>query len=144
MKNKAMIISALIGIGAIASAYFLLRKKETKSNNIDEQSQGFLTEKKQDDSIRTGDVLYSRGSLTINVRATPQVRNSTPDNKITEIAGLIGTVHSSEVGNDGLTWYKVKLATPLTNVWISETGSVIGYSFKNYDYGYVRADVVQK
>lgn len=66
-----------------------------------------------------------------NVRTEPQVNNGMINNLIASVysPNLIGKVEKSQKGEDGYTWYYVKLADGIS--WW-------------YDYGWVRSDVVKK
>ena len=140
MKTQTKI---LIGIGAaLATAgigfgiySFSQRGKSTPQTggSTDTNTGGSLSSK-----IQVGDPIYP-SSGSVNIRESAEVNNGTINNILKENhTGIIGTVLSSEIGKkDNLTWYKVKLATPIEGY----KKFVIPYTFTE---GYVRSDVVKK
>lgn len=140
MKTQTKI---LIGIGAaLATAgigfgiySFSQRGKSTPQTG---GSTDTNTGRNLSSKIQVGDQIYP-SSGSVNIRDEARVDDVYPTTLIKKgHTGLIGTVLSSEIGKeDNLTWYKVKLATPI--------GGYTSYGFpKTFTEGYVRSDVVKK
>lgn len=127
--------TAALGIGFLL--YSVIKNKKLQNQNLDNtdtDSGGSSIGTK----ISVGDNLYPSES-SINIRSEALVDNGLFDNLIKKNhTGIIGKMISSETGKeDGLTWYKVKLAQPIN------TRNSIGVPVV-YTEGYVRSDVVKK
>lgn len=131
----------LAGIGVIA--IFLPKVLNTiKENSEDNDSDKPKNDSGDDTSeerpknktkeIIAGDTLIAIN--TANIRKTPEIDNSFPDNIIKENhTGVIGNVVDIKKGEqDGLKWYKCKLLQPIREYIVT------------YTEAWVREDVVKK
>lgn len=147
MDKKVVIIGSLVLIvgGAIGMTVWSMNKNKKAEDAKD----GVVTDPKtgQDvpvNPIKVGDTVYPSGS-SVNLRGSAKVDDGVISNKIGVVnSGTIGVVDSIVTGaEDGKTWYKVKLTTPLTNVWYTKDGNWYP-AFYDFNYGYVRYDVIKK
>lgn len=116
---------------------FIKNSDSIPQSQFEEITATSTTEPKNE--IKIGDKLYPL-SEPVNIRTEPKVDNGGMDfidNIIYEkYDGLIGAVLSQTKGEeDGLTWYKVRLAKPKK--------SMIPFK-SDYTEGYVRIDAVKK
>lgn len=127
--------TAALGIGFLL--YSVIKNKKLQNQNLDNtdtDSGGSSIGKK----ISVGDNLYPSAN-SVNIRDEARVDDFYPSTLLKkDHKGLIGSMLSEVTGvEDGLTWYKVKLAQPIQ--------SFTSYGLpKTYTEGYVRSDVVKK
>jgi len=128
--------TAALGIGFLL--YSVIKNKKAQNENLDNTNIGGNRGFSIGTKISVGDNLYPSGN-TVNIRDEARVDDFFPSTLIKkDHIGLIGSVLSEVKGvEDGLTWYKVKLAQPIQ--------SFTSYGLlKTYTEGYVRSDVVKK
>jgi len=132
-----------IGLGiAIAGALGLVIYAVNKNSNNGTSTGGDETNQDQSlpTDIKVGDKLYPSGAY-VNIRSNAVVDEEeskwyNTDNFVAEkFTGFIGTVIQVLRGEDGFTWYKVKLAKPIDKY---------GWGTGDWTEGYVRRDAIKK
>ena len=121
-ETKKILIVAGITVFVVVGTYTAIKLYQRLNNPSDGDDKG-KDEPKEDSK---GKFASAKGDF-VNVRKSPMVNDGIINNLLKrETENPVGVVLSEEVGLDGYTWYKLRLAKPVGNT----------------NEGFVREDVV--